>query len=70
MDDKERFEKFLKVLFIILWASIAIGTTATALNSFPGAFLVVISLLNLAVTGFALYKVARGEWKLTKGKDE
>ena len=64
MDDKERFEKFAKVLVIILWASIAIGTSATALNSFPGAFLVAVSLLILAVNGFAIYKVARGDWKL------
>jgi len=67
MDDKERFEKFAKVLVLIVWASIAIGTSATAMNSFPGAFLVVISLLNLAVNGFAIFKVARGDWKLKKG---
>ena len=62
-------KNFLKTLVIFIWASIAIGTTATALNATPGAFLSIVSVLNLAVNGFAIYKVAKGEWKFKKEEE-
>lgn len=59
MDNKERLKEFLKAATLIAWGSISIGTTATALNSFPGAFLSVVSVLNLAATGLAMYRIVK-----------
>lgn len=60
MDNKTRFKSFIKAAKIFLCASIAIGTTSTALNSFPGTFLSVVAVLNLAVVGVCIYELAKG----------
>lgn len=59
MDDKDRMRDFMKGIGLFLWGSVAIGTTATALNSFPGTFPAVISVLNLVTTAVAMYKLLK-----------
>lgn len=43
------------MLAVFLYASLTIGTVATALNSHPGAFLTVVSVLLLVCNGVICY---------------
>lgn len=55
MDNKSRTRQFLQMLAVFVYASLTIGTVATALNSKPGAFLTVVSLLTLVCNGVICY---------------
>lgn len=65
MDNKSRTRQFLQMLAVFVYASLTIGTVATALNSKPGAFLTVVSLLTLVCNGVICYlagkKIAKDE---------
>ena len=60
----ETNNKFFKIAILFIWGLSAIATSAAVWNSRPGAFLVVVSALNLAINGVCIYKQA------TKLKDE
>ena len=47
MDNKTRTRHFAVMLAVFVYASLTIGTVATALNSKPGAFPTVVSQLTL-----------------------
>lgn len=59
MDNKERFYAWLKVAILILWASVAIGTTFAVWNAAagetPDGFVCTVAGLNLIVSGVAIY---------------
>lgn len=55
MDNKSRTRHFLQMLAVFVYASLTIGTVSTALNSKPGAFLAVVSLLTLVCNGVICY---------------
>lgn len=63
MDNKSRFIAFAKAAIIILWASIALGTTFVVWNagagSTPDGFVCTVAGLNLIVSGVAIYLVAK-----------
>lgn len=63
MDNKSRFIAFAKAAIIILWASIALGTTFAVWNagagSTPDGFVCTVAGLNLIVSGVAIYLVAK-----------
>ena len=48
MDNKTRTRHFAVMLAVFVYASLTIGTVATALNSFPGTFLSIVALVLLA----------------------
>lgn len=59
MDNKERFDHFIRVATLIIWGSLAIGVGATALNAFPGKFLSAVAILNWVATGIAMWKIIK-----------
>lgn len=55
MDNKSRTTQFFQMLAVFVYASLTIGTVATALNPKPGAFPTVVSLLTLVCNGVICY---------------
>lgn len=48
MDNKTRTKHFFVMLALFIYASLTVGTVATALNSLPGPFFTVVGLLMAA----------------------
>lgn len=59
MDNKSRTRQFLQMLAVFIYGSLTIGTVATALNSKPGAFLTVVSLLMAVCNAVICYLVGK-----------
>ena len=63
MDNKSRFLAFAKAAALIVWALVAIITSAGVWNatagSTPDGFVCTVAGLNLIVSGVAIYLVAK-----------
>lgn len=59
MDNKDRFISWLKVAIILLWASIAIGTTFAVWNAgagkTPDTLIKWVAAFNLLTNGFGIW---------------
>jgi hypothetical protein len=59
MDNKKRFFNWARAAMIILWGSIAAGTTVSvwnaAVGAAPGTFHCIIAGLNVITNGFGIY---------------
>jgi len=59
MDNKDRTKSFFMMLAVFIYASLTIGTVATALNSAPGPFLTVVAVLLFACNAAICYIIGK-----------